>query len=349
VKVEQLLPGSTRRLTTRLTQGCGQKCANLRLFISQEEKLKFIAKELRRGNFMIELAFGESPAGALKLAKSMKQGERLNGAIAVFGGTRKERREAKKPRYWSGITMGGSSKDVEALTLVLDIGDISDLDTNINARKKLLDDLFVDFPGVPEKIGETNLHTLTRLQDAKATLEPIRMWISERDPAELCGLYFVCRLMVDAQTPLSVVRVPEQIEKDNNIISYCSTGEINSEEFGAFTEYEEPISELQRRVYANIWSDLVRENAPLRAIINGSLIGVPIDFYDFALRANMPDGEFKVAQIIGKTLNQISGVGDRWLFLRIQAMLQSRELITVSGVTEDHPYSEVVKRNNETH
>jgi hypothetical protein len=27
---------------------------------------------------MIELAFGESPAGALKLAKSMKQGERLN-------------------------------------------------------------------------------------------------------------------------------------------------------------------------------------------------------------------------------------------------------------------------------
>jgi hypothetical protein len=45
---------------------------------------------------MIELAFGESPAGALKLAKSMKQGERLNGAIVVIGGTRKEQCEAKK-------------------------------------------------------------------------------------------------------------------------------------------------------------------------------------------------------------------------------------------------------------
>jgi hypothetical protein len=296
---------------------------------------------------MIELAFGESPAGALKLAKSMKQGERLNGAIAVIGGTRKEQREAKKPRNWSGITMGGSSKDVEALALSLDIGDISDMDTDMNARKKLLDDLFADFPGVPEKIWETNLHTLTRLQEAKATLEPIRMWICERDPAELCGLYFVCHLMVDAQTPLSVVRVPEQIEKDNSILSYRSTGEIDSEEFGAFTEYEEPISELQRGVYANIWSNLVRENAPLRVIINGSLIGVPKDFYDFVLRANMPDGEFKVAQPIGKTLSQISGIGDRWLFLRIQAMLQSGELITVSETTVDHPYSEVVKRSNE--
>ena len=296
---------------------------------------------------MIELAFGESPAGALKMAKSMKQENRLNNVIGVIGGAGKEQREVKKPRNWSGITMGGSSEDVEALTLALDIGDISDIDTDMNVRKKLLDDLVADFPGVPDVIWETNLHTLTRLQEAKATLEPVRMWICVSNPAELCGFYFVCRLMVDAQTPLSVVRVPEQIEKDNSIVSYRNTGEINPEAFGAYTEYEEPLSELQRRVYANIWSDLVRENAPLRAVINGSLIGVPKDFYDFALRANMPDGEFKVAELIGKTLSQISGVGDRWLFLRIKAMLQSGELIAVSAATEDHPYSGVVKRSNE--
>ena len=294
---------------------------------------------------MIELAFGESPAGALKLAKSMKQGERLNGAIAVFGGTRKEQCKAKKPRSWSGITMGGSSQDVAELTLALDIGDISDMDTGMNARKKLLDVLFADFPDVYDKIWETNLHTLTRLQEAKVTLEPVRMWICNSDPTELCGLYFVCRLMVDARTPLSVVRIPEQIEKDNSIVSYRSTGEINPEALSAFTKYEEPISELQRIVYANIWKDLVRENALLRAVINGSLIGVPKDFYDFALRANMPNGNFKIAQLIGKTLSQISGVGDRWLFLRIQTMLQSGELISVSSATADHPYSEVVKRS----
>lgn len=91
---------------------------------------------------------------------------------------------------------------------------------------------------------------------------------------------------------------------------------------------------------------MLRDNAPLRAIINGNVIGVPIDFYDFALRANMPDGEFRVAQLIGKSLNQIAGVGDRWLFLRIQAMIQSGELIEVSATTDDHPYLGVIIRNS---
>jgi len=53
-----------------------------------------------------------------------------------------------------------------------------------------------------------------------------------------------------------------------------------------------------------------------------------------------------VAKLIGKTLNQISSVGDRWFFLRIQAMLQTGELISVSAATGDHPYSGVVKRSN---
>jgi hypothetical protein len=68
---------------------------------------------------MIELAFGESAAGSLKLAKSMKHGDRITGAIAMIDSTGKEPQEPKEPRYWSGITMGGGSKDVEALTLLL--------------------------------------------------------------------------------------------------------------------------------------------------------------------------------------------------------------------------------------
>ncbi|AFM01662.1 DUF3658 domain-containing protein [Desulfitobacterium sp. PCE1] len=235
--------------------------------------------------------------------------------------------------------------DIEALTLALDIGDISDMDTGVNVHQKLLDELFAEFPGVPDGIGETNKHALVRLQEVKATQEPIRMWVCASNPEELCGLYYACHLLVDALAPLSVVRVPEQIEKDNGIISYHSTRDIVPEAFGAYTACEEPISELRRRVYANTWVGLVHENAPLRAVINGSLMGLPKDFYDFALRANMPDGKFKVAQLIGKTLGQIPGVGDRWLFLRVKAMLESGELIRVSAATEDYPYSEVVKRN----
>ncbi|MEA5022589.1 hypothetical protein SDC9_23729 [bioreactor metagenome] len=61
----------------------------------------------------------------------------------------------------------------------------------------------------------------------------------------------------------------------------------------------------------NTWLDLVRENAPLRA--------------------HMPEGEFRITWLIGSTLGQISGVVDRWLFLRVQKMLETGELIRVSG------------------
>ncbi|WP_312369518.1 DUF3658 domain-containing protein [Lachnoclostridium sp.] len=264
----------------------------------------------------------------------------------MIGGTENEQYEAMKPCNWSGMAMEGSSRDVVALTLALDIGDISDMDTDMDKRKKLFESLFVDFPGVSDEMWKINQHTLMRLQEAKTSLEPIRMWISTSDPAEMCSLYFVCHLMSDSQTPLSVVCVPQLLEKDNRIICYRSTGEVHAEEFGALTEYEEPISELQRRVYAGIWCDLMSENAPLRAIVNGCVIGVPVDFYDFSLRSNLSDGEIKVAQLIGKTLSQIPGVGDRWLFLRIRAMIESGELIEISMGTGDHPYSGVVKRRN---
>lgn len=293
---------------------------------------------------MIELAFGESPAGGLKLAKSRKPGEYLGGPAAVFGGTENEQYEAMKPRNWSGMAMEGTSGDVAALTLALDMGDISDMNADMDKRKKLLDSLFGDCQGVSEGMWKINQHALRRLQESKISLEPVRMWVSTSDPAEMCGLYFACHLMSDSQTPLSVVYIPKLIEKDNRIICYRSTGEVEAEEFGAFTKYEEPISELQRRTYADIWCDLVRENAPLRVMVNGGVISVPVDFYDFALRSNLTDEALRIAQLIGKTLSQIPGVGDRWLFLRIRAMIQSGELIELSIGTGEHPYSAVVKR-----
>lgn len=298
---------------------------------------------------MIELTFGESSGGALKVAKSMKQGDCVKmGVPGMFRGSRKERHEARKPYYWSGLTMEGSAGDVGVLMLVLDIGDISGMDIDMKRRKNELDMLYGDFQGVPDEMWNVYKHTLMRLDEAKATMEPVRIWVCDSSPAEMCGLYFFCDLMRTAKTPLSVVHVPERLERDNTISIYHSTGEIDPELLGSFTEYEEPISQLQRITYANIWRDLVNENAPLRTLINGNLMGVPEYFYDFALRANMPSGEFRVAQLIGKTLIQISGVSDRWLFLRIQAMLKSGELIMVSPATEDHPYSGVVKRSHET-
>lgn len=295
---------------------------------------------------MIELAFSESAAGGLKYAKSMTQGERLSGAVGVIGGTRKERRSVKTPRAWTGVTMEGGSRDVAALTLALDIGDLSDMDAGMDGRKRVLDHQFGDFADVSDTIWRTNQHTLARIREARSTLEPIRLWICPGDPGELCGLYCVCYIMGDSGTPLSVVRIPGEIERDGGITWYRGTGEVPAEELGALAAQETPVSALMRCSYATLWSGLTRENAPLRAVVNGRIMGVPADFYDFALRAQMPEGECRVAHLIGRTLGEMPGVGDRWLFLRIREMIAAGELIEVLPPEGDHPYSGTVRRRN---
>lgn len=295
---------------------------------------------------MIELAFGESAAGSLKAAKSCGFYGDLSGPVAIIGGSDEEKTECLKKceSEFPDKPMAGSPADVEALTLALDIGDISDTDGGMDRRKSLLDTLFACYPGVADEIWKTNLRALCRLQGAKKEREPVRMWVSRNDPAEMCGLYFVCRFMADSAVPLSVVFIPPYLEKDGCITSFRSTGELSPREFSGFSSCEERISECGRAAYANMWSELVSENAPLRAVVNGGVKSVPEDFYDFAIRANLPDTELRVAQLIGKTLNYISGVGDIWLFLRIKSMITSGEILEIVPASGDHPYSGVIRK-----
>ena len=294
---------------------------------------------------MIDLVFSDSTAGSLKCAKSMKPGAAIIGAFAIIGGTPEEREEAIKPRVWSGAAMEGSSKDVFPLTLALDVGDLSDMDDSMTSRIRVLELLLGDYEDIPQTLHQSNQRTFARLRNAAITLEPVRMWVSMSDPAEVCGLYYICHFMRASKLPLSVVRIPREKEKGNAVVSYRSTGEIPPEEFGTLAANEEALSHIQRDAYAAAWQRLVRENAPLRAVVNGELMGVPTEFYDFAIRSNIPRGDAVIARILGKTLTSMPGVGDRWLFLRLQSMIQSGELAVVSEPTGDHPYSGVIRKH----
>jgi hypothetical protein len=228
--------------------------------------------------------------------------------------------------------------------LDLDIGDISGTDAGTGQRRNVLEQLYGCYPDVPEAIWEKNEQTLARLAEAKATGELVRVWVSDASPADQCGLCFLCCLMDGAETPLSVVRAPSQVEReaDNTVIEYRGLGDIPAEEFGALAETAQPLTVLQRGFLAGRWHELVRENAPLRAIVNGRLMSVGEDFYDFALRQNLPEGDFVMAKLIGLALGGLPGVSDRWLFDRVQAMIAAGELTEISPATGDHPYSAIL-------
>lgn len=271
---------------------------------------------------MIELTFSDSTAGTLKLAKQLIQDKQ--GSVSPLA--------------------EGSPEDVLPMALDLDLGDVSEIDNSMDVRKRMYDSLFADLPGVSEEIMKINQRAFARLREAAKKSESVRMWVCASDPSELCGLYFVCHLFSDSPASLSVVRVPGEFVRHPKLIFYRSTGEIALKDFETLSEYDEPLGTQQREFYAQFWRELAAENAPLRAVLNGRVLGVPEDFYDFALRDSFPDGEFRTAQLLGNALNKLPGVGDSWLYQRVKHMLASGELVEVSPPTADYPYSGMLKR-----
>ena len=71
------------------------------------------------------------------------------------------------------------------------------------------------------------------------------------------------------------------------------------------------------------WRQLQKENAPLRAVINGRLHSVPEDFYDGMLLSRLPKAgqTIRLAELLGRTLGECQpGIGDWWLACRAEAL-----------------------------
>ena len=298
---------------------------------------------------MIELVFGESALATLKEAKSFKKGA-VPGAIATIGGRRgRKDKEPPKPPRWTGASLDGNPKDVEALPLALDYGDISRSIPGLTGRQEVLEELYFHPAGASKSIWETAKHALSRLEKAKITGEPVRAWVSRQSPEEMCGLHFLCSLMHGSSLPLSVVWIPHEISlREGELTRFRSTNEIDAKYFGAFADaFEEPLSDVQRSAYNAAWAEMCSENTPLRAIVNGRLRSVPESFYDFILLENMPGEDIRTAMLIGRTLTVLDGVSDSILFRRVLELLRTGVLEEVSPATPDHPYSAIIKRAQE--
>ena len=264
---------------------------------------------------MLDITFSDSTAGTFKHARSLNSNPDGDAKLG----------------------------DILALSLALDTGDISNLHNNLESRRQVIEFLYGQYGDVHEEMWQSSLKSLDKLTKAISLNEPIRLWFIENSPSELCGMYYICSL-AGSHSQISAVKIPPIVENGNEITWYHSSAEVAAEKFSEFAKTESPISTAQCSFYAGQWKELEIENAPLRAIINGKLMSVPEDFYDFALRANIPDGEFECARLLGKTLIAIPGVGDRWLFKRIEKMTEASELIEISPTPDDHPYMALLKR-----
>ena len=88
---------------------------------------------------------------------------------------------------------------------------------------------------------------------------------------------------------------------------------------------------------ADRWKELRRENAPLRAVLNGRLVSAPETLYDFFLFreiAAQPE-EFREEEVIGRVLGVTQmPISDEFLALRMEQLIQDGLL---EAVTQPEP------------
>lgn len=302
---------------------------------------------------MLQIVFSDSECGALKLATHCGPSSWDDGLIGfIFGDVEQEPTQEEKEQAMAQLKtrrekenrrarpVGGNPGDVLCPCVGLDIGQLSGPDAE-KARFDLLTAwLGGDFPlpGFdPADHNQRDMLWDAHRQDRKRLLEggehgeAVRIWYSNA-PYSLCGFYEVLWLLRDSDCPVTALEMPRWMPlEDGTVLSCLNWGELPPGDWAAYLSLEREIPKSVRRAVAVEWSRLRAENAPLRAVINGRLHSVGEDFYDPFIRAHIPDGTFRVAQLIGEVLGQCQlSIGDWWIAKRIQVMENRGELITVS-------------------
>lgn len=308
---------------------------------------------------MLELVFDQSLAGAMRQAKGHCKGITVSRGVKIYvktderneNGTESWSQPCKIETDWSGEVLEGCAADVIPLTLGLHIGDLYGMDgTDDSVRREVLRSLEEPWEEhhAPnwERYWRQNQETLTRLRQAEETGEPVRVWATPWCPHEVCGLYYACQLLRDTNIPIYWVCPPGEItQRDGTLESVHGLGQIPPEKLGDLAAGAAELNPELRRMCADRWLELVEENAPLRAVINGALMSVPEDFYDFAIRKNLSIHEpKKMGLVIAETIQQMPGIGDTWLYLRIMKMVEQGEVQTVELAKPDHPYSAMIRK-----
>lgn len=301
---------------------------------------------------MLELCFSQSARGGLRCAQHCGGGGRKVFGVIVGRddgrpATRKEIRQAQKQAQQKrealdreAIPLGGTAADVLGLSLGLDMEDIRE--PLGEARRELLRRWYDGNDEAADQDWQETLESADRLR-ACGTGDAVRIWV-DHTPSSACGLLHAASILEKTSAAVSVVPLPRWREEGKAVVSYQGWGEVEPELFGHFLSREEPVPPRILGVMASRWRELQRENAPLRAVVNGWIRSVGEDFYDGLIRKHIPEGQTKIALIIGDVLGwEKPGIGDIWLVERIRWMLSAGELRMVREDKEMF-YSSVVER-----
>ncbi len=291
---------------------------------------------------MIEVLFAESEAGAMKVAKNTIIAEHTDGPVSVWAAGKK-----KPPQKENCGWIPGTAREVVCLGFMWDIGDIRE-PADSRYRRNLIYKMYAQeqwekdarMDAELQKLADCYVNEMTRLQKFLEDGEAVRIWYSHA-PYSLCGLYFLCSILQQYENEVHTVELPPYVMQNNVIYSYPNWSDVAAEEFAGFLSYEKHLSKEELGYYACIWSTLQEDNSPLRAVVNGRVVGVPEDFYDFLIWKRITKEPIKEARLIGDILLHYPvSVGDWWYAARINHYIELGKIKVVEN--SENKYARVI-------
>ncbi|WP_454940333.1 DUF3658 domain-containing protein [Evtepia sp.] len=311
---------------------------------------------------MLEVVFDDSAAGSLRQALAGRYKVAEEGTVLFYCreegeaplSPEEEARLRAAERRWQqeeaqgwaeSLPLPGQLRDILAFPLAHSVGEITEEGIGPQ-REAALRKVMGVCPALAAEATQTLLArgraSLEALLTRAGAGEAVRVWTGP-GPDDACGLAWLAQTLRPLgleEVSVTQVVLPDFWERpDGTVIRWNSWGEMEPWMWGRLAETGRRLPAGYLRGLAGTWQDLQKENAPLRAVVNGRLMSVPEDWYDPFLRREIAarPAEFSAAQVVGTVLGKYQlGIGDGELACRLEAMVQGGALqqVTRPGLEE---------------
>ena len=160
-----------------------------------------------------------------------------------------------------------------------------------------LSDVLFSKEGLREQMNKLFL-VLNRAQEG----ETIRIWY-DHTPEMLCGFAFVVFLINKLGN--CAAKIHSVCLNDHPELStrYDRLAQLCPDECEDLLSVERCLTAEERSIIAQKWDALCKQDYPLRTVLDGEIVGVPIDYYDGMIKESIPENKrFTVFDIIKKVL-----------------------------------------------
>ena len=188
-----------------------------------------------------------------------------------------------------------------------------------------------------EILGMRN--ALKRLEKILADGHDMRLWLSNT-ANDRCGLYWFCNFAKNYANTISIVMCPgyEYIPYlQASQVQYAWASFDNPNFVAKFAPTARVLDEHERSAYAREWTLLIKEDSPLRILIDNALVSVEESFFDGIILSFVKAEPQTQRSVMGKMLGKWHGCVDvAFVSMRIEHLIAAGKIKVCEEKVDEH-------------